>query len=238
MVRPERFELPTCCSGGNRSIQLSYGRTWDIYSLHAVGTSGNDGGILVVGRSDFIKTHYRNFAYAQVRQRLAPDPCRLPAVPTATAAFATTAATASTAPASSAGRTIRLRSRFVDVDSASAELRSIQPCDCLLPIFVAGHLDESEASGPAGVAVGHDADAIHLSIGLEGLPQFVFTGVEAEIPHENILHASASALSCRKCKLSSADLAGREGLPEIETGSWQQSIAAGSIAGFFKAACQ
>ena len=26
MVRPERFELPTYCSGGNRSIQLSYGR--------------------------------------------------------------------------------------------------------------------------------------------------------------------------------------------------------------------
>ena len=27
MVRPERFELPAYCSGGNRSIQLSYGRT-------------------------------------------------------------------------------------------------------------------------------------------------------------------------------------------------------------------
>jgi hypothetical protein len=26
MVRPERFELPACCFGGNRSIQLSYGR--------------------------------------------------------------------------------------------------------------------------------------------------------------------------------------------------------------------
>ena len=33
MVRPERFELPTYCSGGNRSIQLSYGRAQ--FSLHA-----------------------------------------------------------------------------------------------------------------------------------------------------------------------------------------------------------
>jgi hypothetical protein len=29
-VRPERFELPAYCSGGNRSIQLSYGRTFVI----------------------------------------------------------------------------------------------------------------------------------------------------------------------------------------------------------------
>ena len=28
LVRPERFELPACCSGGNRSIQLSYGRNF------------------------------------------------------------------------------------------------------------------------------------------------------------------------------------------------------------------
>jgi hypothetical protein len=37
MVRPERFELPTCCSGGNRSIHLSYGRATDVHSLHGRG---------------------------------------------------------------------------------------------------------------------------------------------------------------------------------------------------------
>jgi hypothetical protein len=31
LVRPERFELPTYCSGGNRSIHLSYGRLTSVY---------------------------------------------------------------------------------------------------------------------------------------------------------------------------------------------------------------
>jgi hypothetical protein len=39
MVRPERFELPACCSGGNRSIQLSYGRVDN--SLHRLGKGLN-----------------------------------------------------------------------------------------------------------------------------------------------------------------------------------------------------
>ncbi len=43
LVRPERFELPTCCSGGNRSIQLSYGRApmFTVYMGRGSGINGN-----------------------------------------------------------------------------------------------------------------------------------------------------------------------------------------------------
>jgi hypothetical protein len=41
-VRPERFELPTYCSGGTRSIHLSYGRTRGDYTyLQQLGSSGH-----------------------------------------------------------------------------------------------------------------------------------------------------------------------------------------------------
>ncbi len=33
MVRPERFELPTCWFEARRSIQLSYGRTRSEFSI-------------------------------------------------------------------------------------------------------------------------------------------------------------------------------------------------------------
>jgi hypothetical protein len=51
MVRPERFELPTYCSGGNRSIHLSYGRPTSVYmgglrgsNVRIAGMRSNTGG--------------------------------------------------------------------------------------------------------------------------------------------------------------------------------------------------
>jgi hypothetical protein len=44
-VRPERFELPTYCSGGNRSIHLSYGRPKGRISLHGWGQSFKRGNL-------------------------------------------------------------------------------------------------------------------------------------------------------------------------------------------------
>ena len=49
MVRPERFELPTCCSGGNRSIQLSYGRA-RVTTVYMAEGNGFNGGLSLPSR--------------------------------------------------------------------------------------------------------------------------------------------------------------------------------------------
>ena len=146
----------------------------------------------------------------------------LPAIASSAASAAASAAV--TASAASTAAAFRLRPRLVDVDGASADLRSIQCSDGFFPVLVARHLYKSEATRAAGIAVSHDAHAVDLSVGFEQLPQFVFVGIEAEISYKDILHASAPALSCRKCELTSADLAGREGLPEIDTGAGNSQL--------------
>jgi len=136
----------------------------------------------------------------------------------AAAAIPTIAATtAAAAPPTAFG----LGARFVDVDGASADLRTVQSRNGLLSILVARHLYETEPARASGVAVGHDAYAVHLSVRLKKLPQFVFVGVEAQIPYENILQASASALSCRKCKLVRRTWQVGRAFPENRNRSWR-----------------
>ena len=135
MVRPERFELPTYCSGGNRSIHLSYGRT--------------PVDLVYMGELRSINVHTSPYAgrnAAGSRDQAKPHPCRvgdprflqtefLPAAAaaattTTSAAIATTSAAtsaatviASTAAASAA--VIGFRPRLVHVERASADLRAV-----------------------------------------------------------------------------------------------------------------
>src|SRR5580658_1068122 len=119
---------------------------------------------------------------------------------TAAAPAAAISAVASTTTATASAAAFGFRPCFVDVDGAPADRGAVQGCDCLLAVFVAGHFHEAETAGTSGVTVGHDAHAVDLPERLKQLPEFVFVGVEAQVAHENILHASASALSCRKCE--------------------------------------
>jgi hypothetical protein len=114
------------------------------------------------------------------------------AIPSTTAAASSTipsTAAATVAASTTTTAALGLRARFVDVDGAAADLRTVQGRDGLISIFVAGHFDETESARAPRVAVGHDADPINLSVRFKSLTKLIFTGVEAQIPHKNILHA-------------------------------------------------
>jgi hypothetical protein len=126
---------------------------------------------------------------------------------------------------------------FVDVEGASADLLAVQRRNGFFSIVVAGHFHETKAAGTSRIAVGHDAYPVDLPIAFEQLAELIFPCIEAEIPHENILHALASALSCRECE-QFGGLAGRCTFLRIRTGAGEQSIAACSIAGWLRDDCQ
>src|SRR5579872_1260069 len=102
----------------------------------------------------------------------------LPAFATAAAAIAAVSAIAESDAATTASSALSLGTGFVHVDGASADLGAVQCCDGFLAVLIAGHFDEAETAGAAGVAVGHDTDAIDLTVTFENLPEFVFVGVE------------------------------------------------------------
>src|ERR1700685_1061318 len=118
---------------------------------------------------------------------------RLPASPaSATAAAATTVATTISAPASAvpsaASGVFGLRTRLVHIERASAHLRAVQCGDGLFSVFIAGHFHKAESARASGIAVGHDADPVHLPVRLKHLPQFFFRCVKAQISYKDILH--------------------------------------------------
>jgi hypothetical protein len=163
--------------------------------------------------------------------------CLPAAAPAATAAAATTVATAFSAtaaaitPAATAAGVLSFGARFVHVERAPAHLLAIQRCNGFFSILVAGHFHEAEAARAPGIAVGHDADPVHLPEGLKHLPQLVFRCVEAQVPYENILHSSSSALRCRSASSMRADWQVGNPFLKIRTGAGEQIKCGRSIAG-------
>ncbi len=147
MVRPERFELPTCCSGGNRSIQLSYGRARIFTVYMGKGNGFNVNVAACVGESRLedaaelgsVFTHQGERRVGSVVAEDQPRPWfRKPAgavgqipwgdvslvavAPSATTAAAAAAISAIAPTATSAAATaFGLGPRFIDVDGASAD---------------------------------------------------------------------------------------------------------------------
>jgi len=131
---------------------------------------------------------------------------RLPATATAATTAATFAATTSAATTTTAAA-LWLRTGFVHIQSSPAHLGAIQGGDCLLSVFRARHLDETEAAGTACVAVGHDRDPIHLSVRFEQLAQFFFRRVEIQVSNKDVLQARASGVELFEC----SDFGGKSG---------------------------
>jgi hypothetical protein len=139
-------------------------------------------------------------------------PAPSPSAATAPPATVSTAISASASPvASAASGMLGLGARLVYVERASAHLRAIQPSNGLFSILVTGHFYEAEPPRSPGIAVRHDAYPVDLPERFKHLPQFIFRCVKAQVPHEDILQASASALSCRSA--SSMRRTGRSGTP-------------------------
>jgi hypothetical protein len=147
------------------------------------------------------------------------------AAPTAAATTISTAATtavpatvASTTTVSTAtASALHFRASFIYIEGASADLASVERSDCFVSLFCIGHFHKSETARAAGVPIGHDADAIHLSMRSEQLPQFVFTSVEIQVAHEDIFHANSLKLSYLRASTSAEEqrLVGRAEKPEM-----------------------
>src|SRR4051794_29986041 len=89
------------------------------------------------------------------------------------------AAAAKSAPAAAG----RLRTRFVDVEAAAAELVSVERGDRLLRLIVGRHFHEREAAGPARRHIAHDRDPFDRSRTTEELLKLRFAGLVRKVSY-------------------------------------------------------
>src|SRR3990172_2445198 len=119
------------------------------------------------------------------------------------------AAPAAAAASPPAAATVTLGPGFVDVQRATAELGAVDAADSRLGGRGVRHLDEGEAARAAGVAVGDDADAIHLAVSRKDVAELLLGDVERTITNVNLSHVKRYSYTKRP----------RRGLTEV----WWQS---------------
>jgi hypothetical protein len=91
------------------------------------------------------------------------------------AATAKSTAAATTAAAESA---VGFGTRLVDVQGPAVQRVAVQRGNGLIRLGFVLHFDEREPPGPAGVAVGHDAGAVHGPVSFKQAAYSLFSGVE------------------------------------------------------------
>jgi len=114
---------------------------------------------------------------------------------TTTAFFIAEAAAAESAPATA--RTwppIRLGPRLIDIQRAAAHVCTIQRSNRSLRFRFIRHLHKRKAPRPAGLTIGHDANAFYRAIGFEERSNRLLTNAEIEVANKDIFQVFSLAI--------------------------------------------
>jgi hypothetical protein len=111
--------------------------------------------------------------------------------PAATTSAATASAEAVAAATSAAAKAaLGLGPRFIDIQRAAIHRVSIERGDSLIRLSFVCHFDECETAGTAGIAIRHDAGAIHNTVPFKQAAHCLFGNVEIQVADEDVLHSS------------------------------------------------
>jgi hypothetical protein len=110
--------------------------------------------------------------FPAARTATTPAAMATPVAPPVSAIAASTTTAVTSAATPSAAATIRpaapgafgLRTRFVHVQRAAAELRSIERRNRPFSLGFIRHFHERETTGPARIAIGFNADPLNLAV--------------------------------------------------------------------------
>jgi len=77
-----------------------------------------------------------------------------------------------------------LRLGLINGQIATVQVRAVEGVDGFLSLVRRAHGDETEAAGPASLAIRHEIGLKDGAVGREGVLQRVFGGFEGKIPNE------------------------------------------------------